>query len=120
MIRPIAPKHRRDGVRHFARSHLRRPSGRRSFRVQTQAVKRAVGRTAEVQPRVINDGCRPETGQPDRVLSVTGGGSAVAPAQTFRPDLILLDIGLPDIDGYEIARRIRRTGCTARLGAVTG
>lgn len=28
-------------------------------------------------------------------------------AETHHPDLILLDINLPDIDGYEIARRLR-------------
>jgi CheY-like chemotaxis protein len=54
------------------------------------------------------------------VLSLTDGESAVEETQSFKPDLILLDIGLPRIDGYEIARRIRRTGCTARLVAVTG
>jgi CheY-like chemotaxis protein len=54
------------------------------------------------------------------VLSLTDGEGAVEAARSFEPDLILLDIGLPRIDGYEIARRIRSTGCTARLIAVTG
>jgi two-component system, chemotaxis family, CheB/CheR fusion protein len=54
------------------------------------------------------------------VLSLTEGERAIEAAQSFVPDLILLDIGLPRIDGYEIARRIRRAGCTARLVAVTG
>jgi CheY-like chemotaxis protein len=34
--------------------------------------------------------------------------AALERAQAFRPDLCLLDIGLPDIDGYELARRLRR------------
>ena len=43
-------------------------------------------------------------------------------AESFRPDLILLDIGLPELDGYEACRRIRRTpwGRDVALVAVTG
>ena len=33
--------------------------------------------------------------------------AGLALAQTFQPDLVILDIGLPVIDGYEVARRIR-------------
>lgn len=35
------------------------------------------------------------------------GLSGLAEAESKLPDLILLDINLPDIDGYEVARRIR-------------
>lgn len=40
----------------------------------------------------------------------------------FKPDLALLDIGLPEMDGYELARRIRASpaGASCRLVAVTG
>ena len=36
------------------------------------------------------------------------GTSAVEKTREFRPDVVLLDIGLPDINGYEVARRIRK------------
>jgi CheY-like chemotaxis protein len=35
------------------------------------------------------------------------GAEALAKAQAFRPDVVLLDIGLPSMDGYEVARRLR-------------
>jgi signal transduction histidine kinase len=35
------------------------------------------------------------------------GLAAVARTPLFRPDVMLLDIGLPDINGYEVARRVR-------------
>jgi two-component system CheB/CheR fusion protein len=41
------------------------------------------------------------------VQTVADGESAVLSAPDFRPDLVLLDIGLPGIDGYETARRLR-------------
>ena len=36
------------------------------------------------------------------------GLSGIKAAQLFKPEVILLDIGLPGIDGYEVARRLRR------------
>ena len=54
------------------------------------------------------------------VRAVHDGLDAVSAAADMMPDIILLDIGLPGIDGYEVARRIRATGAAVRLIALTG
>jgi len=50
------------------------------------------------------------------------GRQALELARTFRPHAVLLDIGLPDIDGYQLARQVRAIpwGRSAVLVAVTG
>ena len=49
------------------------------------------------------------------------GTSALQAFDAFAPDVVLLDIGLPDLDGYEVARRIRAGGDRpVRLVALTG
>ncbi len=54
--------------------------------------------------------------------SVHDGTTGLTAAEEFRPDVILLDIGLPDINGYEVARRIRQKtwGDNILLIAATG
>ena len=41
------------------------------------------------------------------VFTVNWGEDGVRACQTVNPDLVVLDIRLPDIDGYEVARRLR-------------
>lgn len=50
------------------------------------------------------------------------GEAAVSTAETFRPQVVLLDIGLPKLNGYEVAQRIRQQewGNSMYLIAVTG
>ena len=44
------------------------------------------------------------------------GREAIESAREHRPEVVLLDIGLPGMDGYEVARRLRREeGCTDSL-----
>lgn len=48
------------------------------------------------------------------------GGAALRLALTFRPEVALLDIGLPVMDGYELAPKLRMQCGPLRLIAVTG
>ena len=50
------------------------------------------------------------------VLTATGGSEAVQAAQRHRPDLIVLDVMLPDMDGFDVVRRLRGGG--ARIPVV--
>jgi CheY-like chemotaxis protein len=56
------------------------------------------------------------------VRTAHGGQAALTLAHDFKPEFALLDIGMPDLDGYEVARRLRLTdsGKNVRLIAVTG
>lgn len=48
------------------------------------------------------------------------GESGIELVQRMKPDVVLLDIGLPGVDGYEVARRLRKAAKCPRLIAVTG
>jgi signal transduction histidine kinase/CheY-like chemotaxis protein len=50
------------------------------------------------------------------------GRGALTLAQTFRPEVAFIDIGMPDLNGYEVAQALRREpwGAQIRLVALTG
>lgn len=50
------------------------------------------------------------------------GHEAVAAAARVPPDIVLLDLRLPDFDGFEVARRIRQQPCSCQAAfiAITG
>lgn len=51
------------------------------------------------------DGCE--------VRTAASGREAVTEAERFAPDAIVLDVMLPDFDGFEVLRRVRNAGCQA-------
>ena len=52
--------------------------------------------------------------------AVHTGQAALQSSVKFSPEVVLLDIGLPDMDGYQVAQRIRSTGSDVVLVALTG
>jgi PAS domain S-box-containing protein len=56
------------------------------------------------------------------VRTASNGEEALAVAEQFRPEVALLDIGMPQLSGYEVAERLRQCpwGQAATLIAVTG
>jgi CheY-like chemotaxis protein len=58
----------------------------------------------------------------NETLTANDGLQAIESAAKFRPDVILLDIGLPKLDGYDACRRIRQQpwGKNMVLVALTG
>ena len=56
------------------------------------------------------------------VRTAGDGAAAIAAAESFLPEIVLLDVGLPGVDGYDVARQLRSSPRTAGalLVALTG
>jgi CheY-like chemotaxis protein len=55
------------------------------------------------------------------VFAAANGRAGLAVAEARRPDVVLVDIGLPDLDGYEVGRALRAAfGARIHLVALTG
>ena len=49
------------------------------------------------------------------VHTLAGGSDAVDFVRTAAPDLVVLDLGLPDLDGWEVARRLKSDDKTKQI-----
>ncbi|NJL22705.1 MAG: response regulator [Leptolyngbyaceae cyanobacterium SM1_3_5] len=52
------------------------------------------------------------------IQCATNGETALRSAQTVPPDLILLDITMPEMDGYEVCRRLKANSTTAEIPVI--
>jgi two-component system cell cycle response regulator len=52
------------------------------------------------------------------VVTAFGGEEALARLDQFKPDIVLLDVMMPGMNGYEVCGRIRQNSETARLPVV--
>ena len=48
------------------------------------------------------------------IVTATNGEAALEAAAEAKPDVIVLDVMLPDLDGFEIVRQLRSSGTTTR------
>ena len=55
----------------------------------------------------------------DVVGEAENGAQAIAQAEALEPDVVLLDVQLPDDDGFAVARRLRSDGNKARVVLVS-
>lgn len=49
------------------------------------------------------------------VVAAASGSEALTRLEALRPDIVVLDVLMPDLDGYEVCRRIRRLPAFARM-----
>ena len=104
-----------------------RRTGHRIAREDIPATGRARATTRRV---VVADPCADTVESTALLLRLWGhdvrgaatGPSALEVARAYRPDTILMEVGLPELDGFEVARRLRQSGADAELllVAVTG
>jgi DNA-binding NarL/FixJ family response regulator len=56
----------------------------------------------------------------DVIGEASDGRSAVSEAERLHPDVALVDIQLPDFDGFDVAARLRGSGSARRIVLISG
>lgn len=105
--------------------HLSQTRPKKPATSTRQASRTGLKRTFKI---LVVDDNRDGTDALARLLQLRGNTTAVAyngtealeQIATFKPEVVLLDIGLPDINGYEVAKRLRSRGIRTHLIALTG
>ena len=54
------------------------------------------------------------TKEPYEVITASDGEEGLAKAEEMKPDLILLDVVMPRMDGFEVCRRLRENEATSK------
>lgn len=54
----------------------------------------------------------------NEVFVATNGNEGLKMANTLSPDVILLDVNLPDMDGFEVCAKIRSPGTTSKIAII--
>jgi DNA-binding NarL/FixJ family response regulator len=69
---------------------------------------------------LVREGLRQLLGEHVEVVGAVGDGrTLLASADSLRPDIVLLDISMPQLNGFDAARQLQRAGSPARVIFVT-
>ncbi|MBS1241580.1 MAG: two component transcriptional regulator, LuxR family, partial [Gemmatimonadetes bacterium] len=74
---------------------------------------------ADDHPEALEQAARVLGGSFEVVGTAADGLALVRAAATLDPDVIVLDIAMPVLDGLEAARRLKASGCRSRLVFLT-
>jgi len=74
---------------------------------------------ADDHPALLAETARLLGQEHDVVGTVADGLELLAAAKRLDPDLIVLDISMPGLGGFEAARRLKQTGCRSKLVFLT-
>ena len=74
---------------------------------------------ADDHPEIMAQTGNMLAGEFEIVGSVANGMDLIKAVERFDPDVVVLDITMPGLDGIEAARRLKRSGCRAKLVFLT-